>query len=37
LGTDFQNAGFLPASPKTAVKYRPGRWNTSPLATPLRV
>jgi len=33
LGTDFQNTNFLPASPKTAVKYRPGRQNTGHLAT----
>jgi len=24
----FQKTGFLPAFPKTAVKYWPGRWNT---------
>jgi len=36
VGTDFQNTGILPASPKTAVKYRPGRWNTGHLATLLR-
>jgi len=34
-GTDFQNTGFLPASAKLAVKYRPGRWNTGHLATHL--
>jgi len=31
--TDFQNTGLLPASPKLAVKYRPGRWNTGHLTT----
>jgi len=33
LDTNFENTGFLPASPKTAVKYRPSRWNTGHLAT----
>jgi len=32
-GTDFQNTGFLPASVKFAVKYRPGRLHTGGLAT----
>jgi len=32
-GAEFQNTGFLPASAKLAVKYRPGRWNTGRLAT----
>jgi len=31
-GTEFQNAGLLPASAKLAVKYRPSRWNTGHLA-----
>jgi len=31
-GTDFQKNGFLPASAKLSVKYRPGRWNTGHLA-----
>jgi len=30
-GTAFQNTGFLPASAKFTVKYRPGRWNTGHL------
>jgi len=33
LGTAFQNTGFLQASAKLTVKYRPGRWNTGHLAT----
>ena len=32
-GTGFQNTGFLPASTKLSVKYRPGRWHTGHLAT----
>ena len=28
-GTDFQNTGLSPASAKSAVNYRPGRWNAS--------
>jgi len=32
-GTNFQNTGFLPASAKLTVNYRPGRWNTSHLPT----
>jgi len=35
-GTAFQNTGFLPASAKLAVKYRPARRNTGHLATLLR-
>jgi len=31
--TDFQNAGFLPASAKLAGKYRLSRWNTGHLVT----
>jgi len=29
----FSNTGSLPASANFAVKYRPGRWNTSYVAT----
>jgi len=32
----LKKTGFLPASPKTAVKYWPGRLNTGHLATLLR-